>query len=88
MRGGVDFFLDPPNWRCEDYYGKTLFARDDFARLAGALASIDGRLVFSLNDVPMVRETFAAFSMETVGTSYSLTTGSTKKAGEVIIKNF
>jgi len=86
--GDTLFYLDPPYWGCEDYYGRAVFARDDFARLAGVLGGIDGRFILSLNDVPEVRETFAAFSIEAVETRYSLATDSMTQAGEVIIRNF
>jgi DNA adenine methylase len=82
------FYLDPPYWGCEDYYGKAIFARDDFARLATVLAGIDGKFILSLNDVPEVRALFAAFSIEAVSTSYSVSTGKAKQAAEVIIRNF
>ena len=72
----------------EDYYGKALFGRNDFARLAGVLAGIRGRFLLSLNDVPAVRETFAAFSIEAIETRYSLATDGMTQAGEVIIRNF
>ena len=39
-----------------DYYGKALFAREDFARLAEQLRLIQGRFILSLNDLPEVRE--------------------------------
>ena len=31
-------YLDPPYWGCEDDYGKAMFARADFERLAQQLA--------------------------------------------------
>lgn len=36
------FYLDPPYWECEDYYGKGLFARADFERLAVLLGRLRG----------------------------------------------
>jgi len=62
----------PPYWGCEDDYGVGLFGRDDFERLASTLAEIKGRFILSLNDTPGVRETFAAFRIEAVETSYSI----------------
>jgi len=41
-----------------------------------------------INDVQGVRETFADFAIEAVSTTYSLFTGKTKHAGEVLIRNF
>jgi site-specific DNA-adenine methylase len=64
------FYLDPPNWGCETYYGRGLFARADFERLARQLKTIRGRFLMSLNDVPAVRATFAGFRFERVATTY------------------
>ena len=64
------FYLDPPYWGCEGYYGKGMFARDDFERLAAVLKGIQGRFIMSINDLPETRETFACFEIETVETTY------------------
>ena len=80
------FYIDPPYYGCEGDYGKALFARDDFTRLAKLLAGIEGRFVLSLNDHPEVREIFSAFQIADVRTSYSIAGGGKGKAvGEVII---
>jgi DNA adenine methylase len=83
-RPGTLFYLDPPYWGCEGDYGP-IFSREDFARLAEVLATIQGRFLLSLNDVPGVREVFAAFDMEEVQTTYSVAKAGSKKAGELII---
>lgn len=83
---GTLFYLDPPYWGSEDYYGKELFGREDFARLAEQLRSIEGGFILSINDTKGVRETFSGFTMKTVKTTY--TVGGGKKAkptGELII---
>jgi DNA adenine methylase len=82
------FYLDPPYWGSEDYYGKEVFTRDDFKHLSGILSGIKGRFILSLNDTPGVRETFADFAIEAVKTRYSLNGPKTKETGEVIITNF
>ncbi len=66
------FYVDPPYWGCENDYGKQMFARDDFARLAAALGTIKGRFLLSLNDVPEVREVFSAFNIAEVRTCYTV----------------
>ena len=66
------FYLDPPYWGCEADYGAGLFAREDFERLAEALAGLRGRFLLSLNDVPEVRRLFRPFAIEAVETSYSI----------------
>ncbi|MFB2530990.1 DNA adenine methylase [Paracoccus sp. p3-h83] len=69
---GTLFYLDPPYWGCEDDYGKAMFARADFQRLAEQLAEIKGRFVLSLNDVPEVRAIFAGFHLTEVRTTYTV----------------
>lgn len=69
---GTLFYLDPPYWGSEDDYGKEMFDRVDFQRMAGLLAGIRGRFILSLNDLPEVRETFAAFDLQPVSTTYSV----------------
>ena len=85
------FYLDPPYWGCEDDYGRQMFARGDFQRLADVLAGIRGRFLLSLNDVADVRAIFSAFSHEAVRTSYTISGTRNDKAGsraELLISNF
>lgn len=87
-RTGALFYLDPPYYGSESDYGKDLFDRLDFERLAGLLRSLKGRFILSLNDHPRVREIFAGFPVEAVETTYTLAGGSAaKKVGEVLISN-
>ena len=84
-RGDTLFYLDPPYYGCEDDYGKDVFSRDDFERLADCLGKIKGRFILSLNDVPAVREIFDGFEFTTVGVNYGLPSGAPMKAKELII---
>ncbi len=80
------FYLDPPYFGTEGFYGKELFARADFERLAQALAAIRGRFILSLNDRPEVREIFAAFDLVEVATTYSVQgRGAATAAAELLI---
>lgn len=72
-RPGTLFYLDPPYWGSEDYYGKEAFSRDEFAEMADMLAAIKGRFILSLNDTPEVRALFVAFNQQAVTTAYSST---------------
>ncbi len=84
---GTLFYLDPPYWGCEGDYGKTLFVRADFQRLADRLAGLKGRFLMSVNDVPELRHIFAAFQIEPVQTTYTIgqqTAGSGTRAGLLI----
>lgn len=81
------FYLDPPYWGCEGDYGKALFARADFARLADQLARIRGRFLLSINDTPEVRTIFARFDQEEVATTYSVgrRSGAPDRAAELLV---
>ncbi len=82
------FYIDPPYWGHESDYGKGLFSRDEFARMAEILRGLKGRFILSLNDRPEVRETFQGFAFEEVTTSYSANAKSAKRrVGEVLISS-
>lgn len=85
-RPGALFYLDPPYWGTEHFYGRDLFGRDQFAELSAALQGLQGRFILSLNDVPEVRALFAWASIETVELSYQAGGAeNTKRAREVVI---
>ena len=69
---GTLFYLDPPYWGCENDYGKQMFERADFQRLADQLAGISGGFILSINDVPEIRTMFAWARIEPVTTSYTI----------------
>lgn len=80
------FYVDPPYWGSEGYYGRDLFGRPDFERLAGVLRGLQGHFILSLNDRPEVREVFAGFDQVEVSTTYSVQgQGASTKAAELII---
>lgn len=69
---GTLFYLDPPYWGSEGDYGKALFSRPDFQRLADQLARAQGRWLLSINDVAEIREIFAFARIEEVTTTYTI----------------
>ena len=82
------FYIDPPYYGHERDYGRGIFAREDFVRLAEMLRQLKGRFVLSLNDRPEVRELFAAFTIDEVTTSYSANAKSDRRATiELLISN-
>ncbi len=83
---GTLFYLDPPYFGSEGDYGKGLFARDHFPRMAEQLGAIAGRFLLSLNDHPEVRRIFAGFSLAEVSLTYSISGGVTE-ARELVISN-
>jgi DNA adenine methylase len=85
-RPEVLFYLDPPYCGSEHYYGRGMFSREEFEKMAALLAEIKGRFILSLNDVPEVRHAFAGFEIERVETTYTVHDRSPgKRVGEVII---
>ncbi len=79
------FYLDPPYFGCETDYGKDVFSRADFVRIATRLQTIKGRFVLSLNDRPEVREIFQAFHIYDVPLTYTIAGGEGKPVSEVIV---
>lgn len=49
------FYCDPPYYETESYYEGGGFGRDDHARLADCLCSINGKFLLSYNDCPEIR---------------------------------
>lgn len=84
------FYLDPPYWGCEDDYGRDLFGRDQFEKMADVLIGLKGRFLLSLNDLPEVRATFGRFELRPVETHYHVGGGATASIprGELLIANF
>ncbi len=82
------FYLDPPYWGCEDYYGEGMFARQDFEHMATILSAIKGRFAMSINDTPQIRELFKTSELVPLEVSYSLTPKAAgKKFAELLIMN-
>lgn len=80
------FYLDPPYYGCEGDYGKDLFARSEFPKMAKQLAALKGRFLLSLNDHLDVRRIFAGFAVVGVDLTYSIC-GAAVPASELIISN-
>ncbi len=77
-----------PYWDVEDYYGKDLFKREDYQRMAMLLAQLKGKFLLSLNDVPEVRKTFSQFTLKKINTFYSCNAlNNVVPAKELIITN-
>lgn len=82
------FYLDPPYHGGEADYGKGVFSRDDYAAMAEQFAGIEGKFLLSINDVPEIRETFSAFDMREVETTYSVNRGESQRAAELLVMNY
>ena len=87
-RQGILFYLDPPYFGTENYYGAGLFQRDEFALMAQVLRGIEGRFILSINDCPEIREIFEGFTLTEARANWSMAhagKGASKSAGELII---
>ena len=83
----VLFYLDPPYWGTEDCYGKELFSRGEYIKMAEMLRQSKGAWIMSINDVPEIRELFAEFHYKQVDVTYALRRDRPAKAQELIISN-
>ncbi|MES3093218.1 DNA adenine methylase [Sphingomonas aerolata] len=82
------FYLDPPYDETTGY--GTGFGRDDYVAMAAQLATIAGSFIMSINDTPFIRETFAAFEIQEVETTWTISTkapGTGAKVTELIIRS-
>ena len=84
---GALFYLDPPYFGGEDDYGKGLFDRAQFGRMAEILRSIEGAFLLSINDTPEIREAFAGFHLEERRLNYSVSAAGSTQARELIVSN-
>lgn len=75
------FYLDPPYDETEGY--GTGFGRADYLAMASQLADIAGTFMLSINATPFIRETFAAFEIQEVSTTWTLSARTPKGAGRV-----
>lgn len=82
------FYVDPPYWGCENYYGNGVFSREDFTVLRDRLAGLKGKFVMSINDVPEIRELFKDFIIREVPTKYSMAKDGVKPVTELLIFNY
>jgi DNA adenine methylase len=85
-RPGALFFLDPPYYGTEHYYGRGVFARADFERMAERLSRLQGRFIMTVSDVPELRDTFGRFHLDTADVTYTAGgADNVRRLGELII---
>lgn len=85
---GIDtlFYLDPPYFMTEHYYGRGLFQRAEFEELAQVLQQLKGKFLMSINDHPDIRTIFADFRLEAVEARYTIAGNANgQRAGELLI---
>lgn len=79
------FFLDPPYYGIEGYYGRGLFERGDYEVMADRLAALKGAFILTLNDTPEVRRIFKKFRVEGVEFRYSVAPSTTGQKGREVL---
>jgi len=81
------FYLDPPYYGTEGFYGRDLFVRADFERLASALDGVRGAWLLSINDCPDIRAIFRCFAFEELTTTYTVAgVHQARQVGELLIR--
>ncbi|MDR2104643.1 MAG: DNA adenine methylase [Deferribacteraceae bacterium] len=83
------YYLDPPYYGVENYYGNGIFSKEDYGKLAEILAGVEGKFLLSINDTQPIREIFKGFKIMNVKTIYSV--GKSNRSApqsELLIKNF
>lgn len=83
------FYLDPPYYGYENYYGNGIFSRDDFVLLRDQLKKIKGKFILSVNNVPEIKEIFKDFTVIETSARWNLSLSARPdNPNELIIKNF
>jgi len=82
------FYIDPPYYGCEDYYGKGIFSREDFQALRDILETTKSKFIMSINDVPEIRKLYKGYNIESVSTTYNVAGAQKTKVKELLIMNY
>jgi DNA adenine methylase len=81
------FFVDPPYCGTEGY--TVDFPRDHYSELAARLRDIKGKFMLTINDHPLIRQTFAAFHVKQLKTRYTVQGAKrAESATELLYTNF
>lgn len=81
------FFADPPYWQTEGY--GVPFGWEQYEALADTMRRLKGRMIFTINDHPDIRQLFAGFRSERVRIDYTLGgSHKAKPAGELIVRTW
>lgn len=78
--------IDPPYYKAP-YYDHNM-ELTDFQQLATTLAAVQGKFTLSINDHPVMRDTFSAFNIQTAKLKYTVARNKAKAIQELIITNF
>lgn len=86
-RDGALFYLDPPYYKTEKYYGD-LFNEDDHIKLRDILLNIKGKFILSYNDCEFIRNLYSDFYIEEVERNNNLVKDGSSRYKELIIRNY
>jgi DNA adenine methylase len=84
-RPDAAFFLDPPYSGVRWYNFN--FTDDDFRELAGRLATIRGKFLLTVNDLPLTREVFGRFRVEHLEFVYTASR-TVPRVRELLVSNY
>lgn len=81
------FYLDPPYWETEGY--GVPFSWEQYEAMAAKMASVQGKVVLSINDHPEIRRCFERFGMEELEIEYTVGGGKNRAPRrELVIYNW
>jgi DNA adenine methylase len=80
------FYADPPYYNIRLY--KFNLEPDDHRKMAERFATLKGKFLLSLNDVPEVRRLFSAFHIRGIEMPYTAQKKAGRRYREVLIQNF
>lgn len=82
----VLFYVDPPYYKTEKYYGD-LFSVEDHRILKDILSNIKGKFILSYNNCSYIKELYKEFYIEEVSRNHNLKSNG-EQFKELIIRNF
>lgn len=85
-RDGTLFFIDPPYLDVTGY--EIPFDNSRYAELSNLLSGISGKFMLTLNNHPLIRETFKQFYISPTQTNYSTGLNAHQRVTELLIRNF
>ena len=77
---------DPIRTRRQERHGR--IAKADFTALRDQLATVKGKWLVSINDVPEIRALFKGFEIKRVSTKYSIASSKSQQVSELLIANY
>jgi DNA adenine methylase len=86
-RPATFFYLDPPYYKAP-VYKHNFLKLEDYSGMADTLASIKGKFLLSINDLPEIRQVFKRFKIEGTSVRYSVNSKKPLVAKELLVRNY